>query len=63
MKNKKLSFSDIIQDSIVNLRRDVAFDDEMLLKYAKGNISEEEYYCSLVYRIPYKHGMKIIWVN
>ena len=60
---KKLSFSDVIQNSIVEIREDVAFDDEMLLEYAKGNISETEYYCSLIYRIPYKYGMKIIWIR
>ena len=59
----KLSFIDVIQDSIKVIRNDVAFDDEMLLEYAKGNISETEYYCSLVYRIPYKHGMKIVWIE
>lgn len=63
MKKKELSFFDVIRDSIQELREDVAFDDEMLLEYAKGNISETEYYCSLIYRIPYKHGMKIIWIS
>lgn len=57
------SFVNVMKNSIKELRKDVKFDNEMLLEYQKGNINETEYYCSLIYRIPYKCGMKVIFIK